>query len=135
MFPFDCSSGPLAVANALCDLPEDRVAASHSFKVTGLDFCGPFYYKNPIRNKAPIKCYICIFIYFSTKAVHLELVQDLYTSVRVFLNALRRFILTRGKHAAKNRFPFPVNGRSFFLRFDFFAFLLKINWCFINHLF
>jgi len=79
------------------DLPEDRVIASYSFKVTGLDFCGPFYYKNPVWNKAPIKRYICIFICFSTKAVHLELVQDL--SISAFLNALRRFILTRGKPA------------------------------------
>jgi len=74
------------------DLSEDRVTASHSFNVTGLDFCDPFYYKNPVRNKAPIKCYICIFTCFSTKAVHLELVKDLSTPA--FLNALRRRILS-----------------------------------------
>jgi len=70
---------------AKANLPADHVTASHSFKVTGLDFCGPFYYKNAVWNKSPIKCYICIFICFSTKAVHLELVQDLSTSA--FLNA------------------------------------------------
>lgn len=68
-----------------------------SCKVTSLDFCGPFYYKNPVRNKAPIKCYICIIICFSTKAVHLELVSDLSTSA--FFNAFRRFILSRGQPA------------------------------------
>ncbi|XP_043064790.1 uncharacterized protein LOC122320687, partial [Drosophila ficusphila] len=43
------------------------------------------------------KTYVCIFICFSTKAVHLELVQDL--STQAFLGALKRFILTRGKPA------------------------------------
>ncbi|XP_041631498.2 uncharacterized protein [Drosophila kikkawai] len=81
----------------MADLPEDRVSASYAFQVTGLDFCGPFYHKSEVRNKAPIKCYVCIFICFSTKAVHLELVQDLSTSA--FLSALRRFILIRGKPA------------------------------------
>jgi len=40
---------------------------------------------------------IVIFICFSTKAVYLELVQDLSTNA--FLNVLRRLILTRGKPA------------------------------------
>ncbi|XP_041633483.1 uncharacterized protein [Drosophila kikkawai] len=81
----------------MADLPKDHVSASYAFQVTGVDFCGPFYHKSEVRNKAPIKCYVSIFICFSTKAVHLELVQDLSTSA--FLSALRRFILIRGKPA------------------------------------
>nr|XP_041633409.1 uncharacterized protein LOC121503245 [Drosophila kikkawai] len=88
---------PHVAGHIMADLPEDRVSASYAFQVTGLDFCGPFYHKSEVRNKAPIKCYVCIFICFSTKAVHLELVQDLSTSA--FLSALRRFILIRGKPA------------------------------------
>ncbi|XP_035209891.1 uncharacterized protein LOC118184340 [Stegodyphus dumicola] len=40
-------------------------------------------------------CYVSIFVCFSTKAVHLELVSDLSTST--FLAALKRFITRRGK--------------------------------------
>ncbi|KAH8421544.1 hypothetical protein KR009_008574, partial [Drosophila setifemur] len=78
-----------------CRSPKDRITATSTFMEEGFDFCGPFYYKSEIRNKAPMKTYICVFICFATKAVHLDLVQDLSTSA--FLSALRRFILTRGK--------------------------------------
>ncbi|XP_053969189.1 uncharacterized protein LOC128870561 [Anastrepha ludens] len=84
---------PHLAEHIMADLPEDRVNSSYAFMVTGVDYCGPFQYKNEIRNKQPIKCYICIFICFATKAVHLELVADL--STKAFLNALKRFILTR----------------------------------------
>lgn len=76
-------------------LPEDRVRPNRAFLTTGVDFCGPFFYKSEVRNRPPIKTYVCIFICFSTKATHLELVQDLSTSS--FLSALKRFISIRGK--------------------------------------
>lgn len=76
-------------------LPPDRVQPSRAFCTTGIDFCGPFYYKSEVRTRSPLKCYICIFICFSTKAIHMELVQDLSTSS--FLASLKRFISTRGK--------------------------------------
>ncbi|XP_036347613.1 uncharacterized protein LOC118756991 [Rhagoletis pomonella] len=84
---------PKLAEHIMADLPDDRVNTSYAFMVTGVDFCGPFYYKNEIRNRQAIKCYICIFICFATKAVHMELVMDL--STKAFLNALKRFILTR----------------------------------------
>ncbi|XP_041564840.1 uncharacterized protein LOC121467484 [Drosophila elegans] len=40
------------------------------------------------------QCYIAVFVYFSTKAAHLEVVQDLTTDS--FIGALRRFISLRG---------------------------------------
>ncbi|XP_044317752.1 uncharacterized protein LOC123038125 [Drosophila rhopaloa] len=75
----------------------DRVNTTSAFMVTGLYFCGPFCYKTGVRSKVPVKTYVCVFICFATKAIHLELVQDL--STQAFLGALKRFILTRGKPA------------------------------------
>ncbi|XP_043064079.1 uncharacterized protein LOC122320068 [Drosophila ficusphila] len=86
---------PQLSQHIMADLPKDRVNATSTFMVTGLDFCGPFYYKTGVRSKVPVKTYVCVFICFATKAIHLELVQDL--STQAFLGALKRFILTRGK--------------------------------------
>ncbi|KAH8350303.1 hypothetical protein KR084_004028 [Drosophila pseudotakahashii] len=79
----------------MADLPEQRVNGCQVFGVTGVDFCGPFHYKPEVRNKAPVKCYVSVFICFAIKAVHLELVKDLSTTP--FLQALKRFICTRRK--------------------------------------
>ncbi|XP_036345835.1 uncharacterized protein LOC118755092 [Rhagoletis pomonella] len=78
----------------MADLPKDRIAASRAFIVTGVDYCGPFYYKPEMRNKSPQKCYVSVFICFATKAVWMELVKDLSTSA--FIDALKRFVATRG---------------------------------------
>ncbi|XP_041450598.1 uncharacterized protein LOC121404670 [Drosophila obscura] len=86
---------PRLLQHIMADLPKDRVNASYVFAVTGVDFCGPFFFKSEVRTRPPIKCYICLFICFATKAVHLELVQDLSTPA--FISALKRFILTRGR--------------------------------------
>ncbi|XP_033241627.1 uncharacterized protein [Drosophila pseudoobscura] len=86
---------PRTLEQIMADLPVDRVSESRAFLVTGVDYCGPFLYKSEVRNRPPLKCYMSIFICFSTKAVHIELVKDLTTSA--FLSALRRFICTRGR--------------------------------------
>ncbi|XP_043064802.1 uncharacterized protein LOC122320700 [Drosophila ficusphila] len=36
---------PQLSQHIMADLPKDRVKATSTFMVTGLDFCGPFYYK------------------------------------------------------------------------------------------
>ncbi|XP_041451708.1 uncharacterized protein LOC121405167 [Drosophila obscura] len=79
----------------MADLPKERLDGSLAFEITGVDFCGPFFYKPEARNKAPIKCYVCVLICFATKAVHLELIKDLSTVS--FLHGLKRFICTRRK--------------------------------------
>jgi len=73
--------------------PANRVQPNPAFHTTGVDYCGPFYHKAEARNKAPHKCYIAVFVCFSTKAGHLEVVQDLTTDS--FIAALRRFINLR----------------------------------------
>jgi len=57
------------------------------------------------RNKIG-KAYLCIFVCFSTKATHLEVVSDLTTA---FLNALKRFMARRDRCANL----FSDNGTNF----------------------
>jgi len=58
----------------MADLPKERLNGSHAFEVTGIDFCGPFFYKSEVRSKPPVKCYVCVFMCFATKAIHLKLI-------------------------------------------------------------
>ncbi|XP_054725518.1 uncharacterized protein LOC129235611 [Anastrepha obliqua] len=87
-------SRPRLVEHIMANLPKERIQASRPFIVTGVDYCGPFYYKPEVRNKSPQKCYVSVFICFATKAVWMELVRDLSTGA--FIDALKRFIATRG---------------------------------------
>ncbi|XP_075157594.1 uncharacterized protein LOC142230857 [Haematobia irritans] len=60
-----------------------------------LDFAGPFEIKNYSgRNCRMSKGYVCIFICFCIKAIHLEATSDLSTSA--FLAAFSRFVSRRG---------------------------------------
>ncbi|XP_062557884.1 uncharacterized protein LOC134222737 [Armigeres subalbatus] len=60
-----------------------------------VDHCGPLYVKSAVRTRGPTKVYVAIFVCFSTKAVHIELVSDLSTPA--FLAALRRLVARRGR--------------------------------------
>ncbi|GFX52564.1 uncharacterized protein TNCV_4325801 [Trichonephila clavipes] len=62
------------------DLPRDRIVPSRPFEKVGLDYAGPIITKpNLKRSRMTLKSYIAIFICFSTKATHLEVVSDLTT--------------------------------------------------------
>ena len=75
-------------------LPPSRVIPT-SFYQTGADFAGPIMVKRGYtRARTLVKTYICVFICMATKAVHLEVVQDL--SSDGFLATLRCFVARRG---------------------------------------
>ncbi|XP_050305577.1 uncharacterized protein LOC126742817 [Anthonomus grandis grandis] len=78
------------------DLPKNRVKPSLPFSVVGVDYAGPFIMKNkPGRGCKPIKCWVALFVCFSTRAIHIELVLSL--SADDFLQAFKRFVARRGK--------------------------------------
>ncbi len=77
------------------DLPQSRLIPSRPFLTVGCDFAGPIMIKDgKLRSRKIVKAYICIFICFVTRAIHIELVGDL--STYSFLNALKRFVARRG---------------------------------------
>ncbi|XP_066585485.1 uncharacterized protein [Prorops nasuta] len=72
------------------DLPSSRVTPSRPFSTSGLDYAGPFQVRvSKGRGVRPSKVYVALFLCFSTKAIHFELVGDLTTAS--FLAAFRRF--------------------------------------------
>ena len=73
-------------------LPEFRVTEAPPFSNSGVDFAGPLYVKS--TNGEMNKSYIALFTCCVTRAVHLELVDNLVAST--FLNCLRRFCARRG---------------------------------------
>ncbi|XP_054280279.1 uncharacterized protein LOC128998249 [Macrosteles quadrilineatus] len=79
----------------MADLPSARFQNLRVFLNVGLDYAGPFEFKESDRRKAPrSKGYLVIFICMSTKAVHLEFATSL--STKSFLAALDRFCARRG---------------------------------------
>ena len=79
-------------------LPLARTTPSAPFSTCGLDYAGPFLLKRGYTRKPQIvKAYLCVFICFSTKAVHLEVVSDATTAA--FLECLKRFVSRRGRPA------------------------------------
>ncbi|XP_075162828.1 uncharacterized protein LOC142235458 [Haematobia irritans] len=76
-------------------LPPERTIPDRPFTITGVDFAGPFEIKSFTGRYCKItKGYVCVFVCFGTKAIHLEAVSDLSTAN--FLAAFHRFIARRG---------------------------------------
>ncbi|XP_038117973.1 uncharacterized protein LOC6051048 [Culex quinquefasciatus] len=92
----DCfKAKPRVHEQLMADLPSVRVCPAAAFQKVGVDFCGPFYIRYPIRRSVPVKCFVAIFVCLVTKAVHMEVVADL--STQAFLAAFKRFVAIRGK--------------------------------------
>lgn len=78
------------------DLPSPRVTPARPFSSIGIDFTGPFSIKIVnLRSVKHIKAYICVFVCMATKAMHLEVVDDLTTEA--FIASLTRFVSRRGR--------------------------------------
>lgn len=77
------------------DLPFHRVNPSRPFSKVGVDYAGPVTIKPMVRSKVTLKCWLAIFVCFTTRAIHIEIVSSL--STECFLAAFRRFISRRGK--------------------------------------
>ena len=71
--------------------PISKITKSTPFSHTGLDYMGPLYVKEANQK---IKVWICLLTCVATRALHLEIVDDM--TADQFLMALRRFILRRG---------------------------------------
>lgn len=85
----------LTQSQLMGQLPKYRVTPNRPFLNSGVDFAGPFDIKKfKGRCQTSYKSYFAIFVCFSTKAVHLEVVIDL--SSAAFVAAYRRFIARRG---------------------------------------
>ncbi|XP_075261127.1 uncharacterized protein LOC142352857 [Convolutriloba macropyga] len=79
----------------MADLPDARFPENESpvtFTNVGLDYIGPF---TVIQRGKEEKAYICLFNCLVTRAVHLEVTEDLTTSS--CMTAIRRFIARRGQ--------------------------------------
>lgn len=76
-------------------LPTSRTKPTRPFKTCGVDYMGPIgILSRTGRNPQVTKGYVCLFVCFATRAIHLELVSS--ASTEHFLQALRRFIARRG---------------------------------------
>lgn len=85
-------------AQMMGNLPQQRLASTRAFLTCGVDYAGPLILRlHSGRCNRTTKAYIALFVCFSTKAVHLELVSDL--SSGAFLACFRRFTARRGKCA------------------------------------
>ena len=72
-------------------IPEDRVEPAPPFTYCGMDCFGPFMVKEGRRE---LKRYAVIFTCMSSRAVHIEQLNDMITDA--FINALRCFIAIQG---------------------------------------
>jgi hypothetical protein len=90
-------ANPKPISQKMGDLPKERLQPSRPFSTSGVDYAGPYLIKSSkLRNAKMVKSYIALFVCFSTKAVHLELVGDLTTES--FLAAFKRFTSRKAKY-------------------------------------
>jgi len=78
------------------NLPKSQISQIRAFLQTGVDYAGPIHVlPKSGRGQKRMKCWIAVFVCFTVKAAHLELVTEL--STRAFMAALKRFCSRRGK--------------------------------------
>lgn len=72
-------NGPPFTAPNPTTLPSILVQGETAFAVTGIDFAGPFPVCDSSGKQEP-KAYSCIFSSTTSRAIHLELVEELTTA-------------------------------------------------------
>jgi hypothetical protein len=75
----------------MADLAPERLDPSPPFTYCGMDCFGPFYTK---KGRRVCKRYGLLFTCFSSRAIHIEMLEDMSTDS--FINGLRCFIAIRG---------------------------------------
>ncbi|XP_069961964.1 uncharacterized protein [Bactrocera oleae] len=76
-------------------LPAERTTLTRPFAATGIDFAGPYDIKNYTGRACLItKGYVCVFVCFATKTIHLKAASDL--TIQAFMAAFARFFSRRG---------------------------------------
>ena len=89
-------------------LPDFRVSEDMAFSKIAVNFAGPLYVRNICESKGDMyKCYIALFTFASTRAIHLELTPDL--TGPAFIRVLKRFTGRRGLP----NFNLSDNGQTF----------------------
>lgn len=78
----------------MAPLPKHRVQITRPFATTGVDFAGPFIIRRGIRRVVGKKAWLSVFVCFSTRVVHIEVVEHMTSAF--FLACLKRFIARRG---------------------------------------
>lgn len=87
---------PTTLEPPMGNLPSSRINQIKPFQCVGVDYSGAYNITlGKGRGVKSRKAYVCLFVCFVTKAIHLELASDLSTDA--FLAALRRFIARRGR--------------------------------------
>lgn len=82
----------------MADLVEERLIPQKPFTNVSLDYCGPFQVKRYAgRCRTLVKAYVAVFICMATRAIHLEVVNDLTSEA--FIDAYQRFAARRGNCA------------------------------------
>ncbi|GFV76596.1 integrase catalytic domain-containing protein [Trichonephila clavipes] len=85
-------SGPIVTSQLMGNLPRDRVVPDYPFNCSGVDFCGPFMIRYKNQRKGILhKIYICVFVCFVSKVIHIEIVSDLTSDA--FIATLKRFLV------------------------------------------
>lgn len=83
------------MSNIMGNLPSNRVEPDFPFSVVATDFAGPFLITDRKGRGCKItKCYLCLFVCFRYKCIHLEVVSELTKDA--FILTLKRFISRRG---------------------------------------
>ncbi|UYV85114.1 hypothetical protein LAZ67_X004615 [Cordylochernes scorpioides] len=90
-----CRYNRVTQGQLMSDLPKERLTPGKPFSISGVDYAGPVNLRlSKGRGRKTEKGYICLFVCFLTRAVHLELVTD--ASTPTFMSAFKRFVARRG---------------------------------------